>query len=209
MIAWANFSVLVVSTVLVLLLYVRSVLPAHRELTEGEVAWKRCMADRIWCGVMMTVTMVNYVAYLFFPLPTGLPERFVWPYWVAAVLGAVVAVPAATVMLWGAIDAGEESIRPDKSHTLYRGIYRYIRHPQGLGESLLWLAIAFFLNSPFLALYSLVWPPIFYVMVMSEERDLLLRYGEPYAAYRATTGAFWPKWSALAGDQNKSGSSQA
>jgi protein-S-isoprenylcysteine O-methyltransferase Ste14 len=53
--------------------------------------------------------------------------------------------------------------------------------------------MALLLHSPFLALYSLVWIPIFGIMVWAEERDLVLRYGKAYEEYRERTGALFPK----------------
>jgi protein-S-isoprenylcysteine O-methyltransferase Ste14 len=82
---------------------------------------------------------------------------------------------------------------PKKEHTLYGGIYEKIRHPQAASELMMWWVMAFFLHSPFLALFSFVWVPIFCAVCLAEERDLVLRYGEAYEAYRQSTGFFFPK----------------
>jgi protein-S-isoprenylcysteine O-methyltransferase Ste14 len=76
---------------------------------------------------------------------------------------------------------------------MYSGIYERIRHPQAIGELPVWWVIAFLLHSPFLALVSFIWVPIFIAICWAEERDLLVRYGETYAAYREGTGAVIPK----------------
>jgi protein-S-isoprenylcysteine O-methyltransferase Ste14 len=68
-----------------------------------------------------------------------------------------------------------------------------MRHPQAVGEVFLWWVMAFLANSPFLVIFSFVYIPIFVMMCWAEEQDLLLRYGEEYAAYCRRTGAFWPK----------------
>jgi methanethiol S-methyltransferase len=96
-------------------------------------------------------------------------------------------------MFIGMRDAGEETLRPKKEHTMYGGIYTQIRHPQAVGEVFAWLTIAFLLNSPFLVLFSLIYFPIFIMLCLAEEQDLLWRYGEAYAEYCKKTGAFWPK----------------
>jgi len=49
------------------------------------------------------------------------------------------------------------------------------------------------LNSPFLAIFSIIWLPIFYVMCLAEEKDLVIRYGEAYLKYRETTGFLIPR----------------
>ena len=80
-----------------------------------------------------------------------------------------------------------------KEHTLFGGIYQKIRHPQAAGELPCWWVLAFLLHSPFLALYSLVWMPIFTLMCLAEERDLLLQYGAAYQEVRERTGFLLPK----------------
>ena len=53
--------------------------------------------------------------------------------------------------------------------------------------------VDFLLHSPFLALYSLVWIPIFVAICVAEERDLAIRYGEAYEECRACTGLLLPR----------------
>ena len=96
-------------------------------------------------------------------------------------------------MLFGIRAAGKETLEPMKEHTLYGGIYETVRHPQAIGESVLWFPFALWLNSPFLVLYSFVWIPIFYIMCLAEERDLIIRYGQPYLEYRDRVGFLIPK----------------
>ena len=96
-------------------------------------------------------------------------------------------------MFRGLKDAGEESLSPKKEHSLYGGIYHKIRHPQAAGEVTLWWVGAFALNSPFLAIFSVIWLPIFYIFCRAEEKDLAIRYGEPYLEYKRNTGFFIPK----------------
>jgi len=42
-------------------------------------------------------------------------------------------------------------------------------------------------------LYSFLWLAVEYAMVMAEERDLVIRFGQEYEDYRRRTGAFWPR----------------
>ena len=100
----------------------------------------------------------------------------------------MILVPSAYLMWRGLKDAGKESLAPKKEHSLYGGIYTKIRHPQATGEVALWWVIAFILNSPFLAIFSVIWIPIFYMMCRAEEIDLVIRYGKTYLEYRKNTG---------------------
>ena len=104
-----------------------------------------------------------------------------------------IGVPSGYLMYRGLKDAGEESLAPKKEHGLYGGIYERMRHPQAVGELPFWWVFAFALHSPFLVVFSFVWVPIFYATCLVEERDLVLRYGEPYEAYRRSTGFVVPK----------------
>ena len=58
---------------------------------------------------------------------------------------------------------------------------------------MIWWVVAFFLNSPFLVLFSFIYIPIFLMMAWSEEGDLVLRYGNSYVKYYQKTSAFFPK----------------
>jgi protein-S-isoprenylcysteine O-methyltransferase Ste14 len=104
----------------------------------------------------------------------------------------VIAVPAGYLLGRGVLDAGKEALVPQKEQQLYGGIYERVRHPQAW-EALLWFTIAFWLHSPFLVLYSFAWLVVEYVMVMAEERDLVIRFGRAYEEYCQRTPAFLPK----------------
>jgi protein-S-isoprenylcysteine O-methyltransferase Ste14 len=193
MIAWINIAVLVVSTLLTLIFYVRSAGPAALEKSIGLIAYQKCTRYRLVASAFMTLASINYVIYFFFPLPLPLPATFPWPWWLSALIAVVIAVPSGYVWYRGMKDAGEETMIVKKEHTMYGGIYEKIRHPQALGELPFWWVIAFLLHSPFLVLYSFIWIPVFVIMCLAEERDLVLRYGEDYEEYRQRTGFLIPR----------------
>lgn len=190
MIAWINFAVLIVSSILFTVFYVKSVGPAALEQRIGEAAYQRCATYRQIASIFMFVAFANYVLYYWFPLPLPLPETFPWPYWVSVAIALLIGIPAGWLMKRGIQDAGEETMRPKAEHEMYGGIYTRMRHPQAVGECLLWWPMAFLLNSPFLALFSFVYIPVWYYFCVAEERDLVLRYGDAYEEYRRTTGFF-------------------
>jgi protein-S-isoprenylcysteine O-methyltransferase Ste14 len=159
----------------------------------GQRAWPRCFRYRLVSGAFEFVIMANYILYVFYPLPTPLPERYPWSWGISIVMALVIGIPATALMVVGARDAGEETLRPKKQHTLYGGIYTRMRHPQAVGEVFLFAVIGLLLHSPFLTLFSLIYFPIFILLCYAEEQDLLLRYGAAYAEYCQHTGAFWPK----------------
>ena len=192
-IAWINMVVLTISALLFLYFYVKSVSPAALEKRIGEIAYPRCKRYRQIAIFFEFITIVNYVVYYFYPLPVPLSRVFPWDYWISIVIAVAIAVPSSYLMYIGMKDAGEEAITPKKEHSLYGGIYKKIRHPQATGEIFLWWVAAFILNSPFLAIFSVIWLPIFYIMCVAEEKDLVIRYGKAYLEYKRNTGFLIPK----------------
>ena len=194
MIASINFFVLILSTLGMHVLYLMSVRPAALERRIGEKAYSLCGRYRLICSVLMGVITVNYVLYHWYPLPWDpFSSTFGWPYWVSVLIAVLIAIPSGSLMLRATLDAGEEALKPDKNHKMYQGIYKRIRHPMAAGELPLWWVIAFLVHSPFLVVYSIIYIPIFVWWCFAEEKDLLLRYGEPYREYQEHTGMFFPR----------------
>ena len=193
LIPWINFGVMVIASILMFYFYMLSARPAQLEKKIGDVAYKKCGRYRIIASIFEMIVIANYVIYSYYPLPISIPQTFPWPYWISILAAAIIGVPSAYVMIRGVLDAGEEALLPKKKHKLYGGIYKRIRHPQAMGELPLWWVLSLVLNSPFLALYSIVWIPIFTTISLAEEKDLLIRYGDKYAAYQQRTGFIIPK----------------
>ena len=193
MMPWINFTVLVVSSLLFTIFYVKSVSPAALEKRIGPAAYQKCSTYRMIASIFMTVVAVNYVLYYWFPLPLPLPDTFPWPWWVSAVIAAGIGAPSLYLMARGVKDAGEETMTPKREHEMYGGIYERIRHPQALGEFPLWWMIAFLVHSPFLVLFSFLYVPVWYYFCVAEERDLVIRYGTAYEEYCGRVGFWIPK----------------
>ena len=193
MLNWINLIILVISTTLMTFFYVKSVGPAVLEQKIGLTAYARCAYYRITASIFEIIVIFNYTFYFFLPLPILIPRLFIWDYWISMILSLIVLFPSLFIMLKGLKDAGREALFPDKEHTLYKGIYLKIRHPQAFGEAFIWWSVALIFNSPFLFLYSIVWFPLFYWFCKAEEKDLLIRYGEPYSDYKQKIGMFIPK----------------
>ncbi len=193
MVAWLNLGLLLLASLLFLYYYVRSVSPAGRAQVTGPRAYTDAGRDRIFASIFEGLAAAGYVLYFFCPLPAPLPRTFPWPWPLSILIAILIAVPASALMIIGVRDAGAETLQPKPEHQMYGGIYRHIRHPQAAGEVWLWWVFAFLLHSPFLALFSFIYIPIFLVMCWAEEQDLLLRYGEAYVEYCRQTRAFFPR----------------
>lgn len=193
MIVWINFSILIISSALFTLFYVKSVGPAALAAKIGSSAYRKCAAYRTVASIFMGIVAINYVLYHWFPLPLSFPTTFPWPWWVSVIIAACIGIPGMYLMLRGVRDAGEETMRPKQEHEMYGGIYEKIRHPQAVGEFPLWWMIAFLVHSPFLVLFSFLYIPVWYYFCVAEEKDLLLRYGADYEEYRQRVGFWIPK----------------
>ena len=193
MVAGFNFGILVISSLLFLSFYVKSVSPASLEKRIGPSAYQRCANYRVISSFFMMIVAVNYMLYYWFPLQLPLPRTFSWSWRVSVIIALFIAIPSLYLMIRGAKDAGEETMTPKREPTMYGGIYTRIRHPQAVGEFPLWWVLAFLAHSPFLVLFSFVYVPVWYYMCVAEEQDLLIRYGEAYEEYRQKTGFWFPK----------------
>jgi protein-S-isoprenylcysteine O-methyltransferase Ste14 len=192
-IEWLNLLLMSASTILVLYYYLKSVQPAKLEREIGEIAYEKCDRYRMYGSIPFLLYILSYVIYLFYPLPLPIPNELPWDYSISIVLSIVIAIPSFALMGLGVKAAGEETIHPKKEHQMYGGIYNKIRHPQVLGEVWVGHILGLILNRTFLFLVAFIWFPIFYFMAVVEERDLILRYGEPYNEYRERVGMFFPK----------------
>lgn len=184
---------MLISSFLFSYFYIKSVGPAALEKKIGRIAYFKCGRYRIIASAFEIIVVISYIIYFFYPLQVPIPRVFPWSWWISTLAAVLIAVPAGYLLGKGLKDAGKEAMIPDKKHLLYGGIYKKIRHPQAAGELVFWWVIAMLLNSPFLALFSLVWIPIFYLFCWEEEKDLVVRYGEKYIKYRKNTGFMIPK----------------
>lgn len=193
LIEWVNLLLLIFFTIIALYYYIKSVQPAKLEQEIGEIAYEKCERYRVYASIPFLFFFVSYVLYVFYPLPLPIPNELPWDYSISIILAIIIAIPSFALMGLGVRAAGTETYSPQKEHKMYGGIYNRIRHPQSLGE--VWAAhfLGLLLNRTFLFLFAFVWIPIFYYMTVVEERDLILRYGQPYVEYRERVGMYFPK----------------
>ena len=192
-VSYVNFVALLVSSAIFTIFYVKSVKPAELERSIGVEVYARCKWYRLVSGFFMTLAAIHYVVFWYYPLP-GLPPNLVefpWQYHISVYIALLLTLPFSYIMWIGMRDAGEETMTPKKDHELYSGgIYDHMRHPQAVGEFPLWFTFALLGHSPFLTLFSFLYLPVWYYFSIEEEKDLVLRYGKPYEAYRRRVGWF-------------------
>ena len=195
MINWINFTILIIAALLFTYFYVKSVSPAQLEQKIGPSAYEKCGRYRVIAMIFEFIAVGNYVVYYFYPLPLPIPTTFAWDWPISIAIAILIAIPSIWLMIQGMLDAGAEAIAPKKEHAMYGGIYKKMRHPQAVGEAIVWWPIAFALNSPHLVLISFIWLPIFYYTMFAEEKDLVIRFGDAYVDYQQQAGFIFPKFS--------------
>ena len=193
MLPWINFFCLIISIILFCYFYSLSIIPKKREKEKGKKAWKQCAQFRTIAGALEFVISTNIILWIWFPI-SNLSWKIHPNHWVGIGVSIAIIIPGLIIMFKGIKDAGSETYKPSNQTKMYGGIYRYIRHPQSLGEFPIFIALAFFVNSWFLVfiltIFVVTYVPI---MIHYEEEDLIRRFGEPYKKYRAETGAILPK----------------
>ena len=110
------------------------------------------------------------------------------PYLVA--LGVILVL--AGLWLWlSASHALRQALQRDA--IAQTGPYRAIRHPIYVSIYLLsaGLGLIFFACAWFIVLLAFL--PLWHLESREEERRMMAEHGQAYAAYRARTGAYWPK----------------
>lgn len=193
-IAAVNFISFIIACFIMSYLYLLSIQPVKRAEKRGEKAWSDCKKFRSIGGFLELVSVVNLFLWIWFPLPL-VDTWIISPnIWVGITISICIAIPCTTILLLGVKAAGTETLSPSKDTEMYGGIYKYIRHPQSLGEFPLFPALSFAFNSWFLVLISSVFIIIYIpIMIHFEEKDLVKRFGEKYREYKTKTGALFPK----------------
>ncbi len=195
LIEWINFISLLISTLLFCYFYTLSVQPMKREEKRGVRAWKECGIFRGIAGFLEFIIVINLILWIWFPI--SILNWLINPnIWVGIIICAAIIVPGLVIMLKGVKDAGKETAQPSRDTVMYGGIYRFIRHPQSLGEFPIFVAIAFATNSWFLVIVMTIFVVVYVpIMIHYEEADLTRRFGDAYRKYQKNTRALFPKLS--------------
>ncbi len=193
-IAIINFSSFMVACLIMSYLYIPSIQPIKRTEKYGEKAWSDCKKFRSIGGLFELIAVINLIIWIWFPLPL-VGKWIISPnIWVGIIIAICIIIPCCTILYLGVKAAGSETLSPSKDTEMYGGIYRYIRHPQSLGEFPLFVALSFAINSWFFVIISLLFIIIYIpIMIHYEEKDLIKRFGDKYREYQKNTGALFPK----------------
>lgn len=140
----------------------------------------------VWGAVMAFMIDPAAMAWSSLPLPAAMR-------WVGVGLTVITAV----LLMWTLRSLGPnltDTVVTRVSHTLVtRGPYRWVRHPFYDCMALFVLATALTMANWFVLAGGVVMFTLLAIRSRTEEDKLLERFGEPYRAYRASTGRFLPR----------------
>jgi len=140
------------------------------------------------------VLWASVISYLFRPgtmhwssLPV--PAELRWG-------GVALAAVTAALLIWTLVSLGRnltDTVVTRQAHTLVmRGPYQWVRHPFYDCMFLFMIGTSLMMANWFVLLSGLAVFAILASRSHTEEQKLLERFGEPYRAYRASTGKFIP-----------------
>ncbi len=112
--------------------------------------------------------------------------------------GLLICGVTALLLLWTLRSLGPnltDTVVTRRAHTLVtRGPYRWVRHPFYDCMALFMVSTAIMMANWFVLATGVVGFAILAARSRTEEDKLLERFGEPYRAYRASTGRFLPRF---------------
>ncbi len=126
------------------------------------------------------------------PIPEEIGLALMW------VTGPVVALTVVNLAVRG---LGAPFAAPISRRLATDWLYRYTRNPMVLALLLFLLALGLRLRSAWFVAWvaALVAPAWLVYLALYEERELELRFGSPYLAYRGRTPMLWPRLPGRAG----------
>jgi len=143
----------------------------------------------LWAGVIAFMINPTLMAWSAIPLPAA-------ARWTGVALTSVTAM----LLIWTLRSLGPnltDTVVTRAAHTLVtRGPYRWVRHPFYDCMALFVVSIALMMANWFVIASGFLMFALLAIRSRTEEDKLLERFGEPYRAYRASTGRFLPKISA-------------
>ena len=140
----------------------------------------------MWAGVIAFMIDPAFMEWSSIPLPASVR----WT-------GVGLTVLTAVLLIWTLRSLGPnltDTVVTRAAHTLVtRGPYRWVRHPFYDCMALFVVAIALMMANWFVIASGILMFTLLAIRSHTEEQKLLERFGEPYRAYRATTGRFLPR----------------
>lgn len=105
-------------------------------------------------------------------------------------IGVPLCITGALITVWALLIAGTKNTLGIQNGLVTKGPYRFSRNPQYLGDILLLMGLAIFINSEHFAVAAMLAVFIFCLMPLPEEDWLRERYGKQYQVYQSNSPRF-------------------
>ena len=118
-----------------------------------------------------------------------------WNAWIfddgiRLVLGIPLSIVGAMLVSWGIIALGTKNTSGLKARFIPSGPYRFMRNPQYLGDSILFIGLSIIANSAYLWITHLLLVLVLLIAPLAEESWLEEQYGDTYLTYKGNTSRF-------------------
>jgi protein-S-isoprenylcysteine O-methyltransferase Ste14 len=151
------------------------------------IAGRLLIALPLFGGALAYVCNPGWMAWSSFDAPS-------WLRWTGVALG--VATLGAVRWVLGNLgrNVSETVLTKSGQELVTSGPYRWIRHPLYTTGILLFTSLGLIAANWFILLFAAIaLLGIRLGVIPTEERELIARFGSDYEAYRARTGAMWPR----------------
>jgi protein-S-isoprenylcysteine O-methyltransferase Ste14 len=152
---------------------------------------------------MITIGKILFKYRSYTPLPFLIPMLlYARPTVTTMIIGAIFIAIGESFRFWGVSYAGSETRTTDKAGGTYlvtQGPFAYVRNPLYLGNILMYFGISIMSNSlfPYLQIISVAFFIFqYYCIILEEENELRIKFGEKYQHYFHKVSRFIPKFSA-------------
>lgn len=142
------------------------------------------------------------------PIPFLIPMLlYARPTITSIAAGAVFVIIGEIFRFWGVSYAGSETRttgKPGASNLVTQGPFAYVRNPLYIGNIFMYFGVSLMSFSlvPYLQILSILYFIFqYYFIILEEEKELKVIFGEKYSHYSENVNRFLPKFSAY--DENK------
>jgi len=140
----------------------------------------------LWIATLAYLINPAWMAWASLPLADGVR-------WFGAVCGLLCAVLMYRTLAALGTNLTDTVVTRQEATLVTDGPYRWVRHPFYVAAGLMMASVTLLAANAAIGLASLLVLALLAARTPNEERRLEERFGEPYRAYRARTGAFVPK----------------
>jgi protein-S-isoprenylcysteine O-methyltransferase Ste14 len=153
----------------------------------------------VWVPLVIAWLVLPYLAATRTSVPWAIPDfaqqpGFAMLRWIAATIGVICF--ALTLECWRRMGKSwRMAVVPgERTELVTGGFYRYVQHPIYALSILFMICSAIVVPTPPMFIVAVIHIALMVLKTRNEETFLLAVHGEAYAAYRARTGRFLPRF---------------